>query len=194
MKPLVIIDEADDRESASDGISRFGAYVRQRAHLFVDDWEPLSPVSFAVTVWSVATSPVMSPPYARLGADVWGISCHHGDEPGVLVVDVEVRLPWPIELRDDETMRGWADWARARRRDNDGVQLLDPVQDRVAALFSAHLRVPIHEDLLPLPCRFGALDVVIAKRAVAVVSDQINAIAGPVVAQLRELDSVGGRR
>lgn len=154
MNPIVSVDDEYDRDNASDGISRFAGYVRQRAHLFVDDWEPLSPVTFAVTVWSIATSPVMTPPYARVSPRVWDIECRHGDES----------------------------------------HLLDPPENGPGALFSTHLRVPIAEDLLPVPCRFGALDVSVAKRAVSAIADQVNAVAGPVVAQLRDTDAIGAGR
>ncbi|MGQ0631953.1 MAG: hypothetical protein ACT4P1_13020 [Sporichthyaceae bacterium] len=191
MKALVVIDDAYDREHAADGVSRFGSYVRQRAHLFIEDWDPLSPPAFAAAVWSIATSPVMTPPYARISPRLWRIDCWHGDEPGLLVVNVEVRLPWPLEYRDDTTLDGWTDWAPAQCWGNGTTQLLDPIEDRAAALFSAVLRVPIREDLLPVPCQIGTLDVSVAKCAIATIADQVNAIAAPVVAQIADLDVVG---
>lgn len=188
--PLVVIDEVYDGAHASDGFSRFGAYLRQRAHLFADGWDPMSPATFAATVWGIATSPVMTPPYARVSPDVWDVDCRHSDEPGVLIVEVDVRIPWPVELRDETALRGWGDWIHVRSRTEERVQLLDPVDDRRAALFGAKLRLPIGEEFLPWPCQFGTVDVALAKNAVGVIADHVNSVVGPVVAELRASDSI----
>ncbi|GAA0628319.1 hypothetical protein GCM10009547_34960 [Sporichthya brevicatena] len=194
MTPLIILDEEYDRTFSSDGASRLGGYLRQRVHLFADDWEPLSPVLYAATVWGIATAPVMTPPYARVSSAVWGIDCRHADEPGVLAVTLDVRIPWPRDHRDDDTLRGWADWCRIRCWDRTLDQLVEPGDDRRAALFVARLRVPIAEDYLPIPDRFNTADTLVAKCAIAAIADEVNGVAGPVVAMLRELDAAGAGR
>jgi hypothetical protein len=186
--PLIVVDDDYDRAHASDGVSRFGEHLRQRAHLFVEDWEPLSPVSYAATVWSIATAPIMTPAYARVSPAVWGIDCRHSDEPETLMVTLEVRMLWPHDHRDQRALRGWTDWCQAPCWSGSFHQLTEPGEDRPAALFSARLRVPIVQELLPTPVRFGAADVLVAKFAIATIAEQVNAVAGPVVAQLREPD------
>ena len=194
MTSLITLDEEYDRSFSSDGASRLGGYLRQRAHLFAENWEPLSPIVYAATVWGIATAPVMTPPYARIDPAVWGIDCRHADEPGFLTVTLDVRIPWPRDHRDDGALRGWADWCRMSCWDSSLDQLTEPGDDRRAALFTARLRVPIAEDHLPAPDRFNAADTVVAKCAIAAIADQVNGVAGPVVSMLRELDSAGADR
>ena len=184
MIPLVVVVGGVDAEE------RLAEHLRRRSHLFADDWEPLSPVSYAATVWSVATAPVMTPPYARVSPAVWGLDCRHGDEPGTLLVSLEVRIPWPDRHRDEAALRGWGDWCQAPCWGSEVHQLTEPGEERPAALFSARLRVPIPEDRLPTPVRFGETDACLARCAIATIAEQVNVLAGPVVAQLRELDAM----
>lgn len=191
-RPLVTVDESYDRHYASDGISRFGAYVRQRAHLFVDDWEPLSPVTFAATVWAIATGPVMSPAYVHSRRDITSVACRNGDEPGVLIAEVNLCLAWPLELTG--ALDGWTSWQRLRDPDEDEPRFAPPLEDRPALLLGAQMSVPIKADQLPGPSRFAALDVAVAKRAVGVVCRMVNEQAGPVVDLVRAAGAVGDRR
>jgi hypothetical protein len=192
--PLITLDDEYDRTFSSDGVSRLGGYLRQRSHLFSDDWEPLSPVVYAATVWGVATAPVMTPPYAHVSPAVWGIDCRHADEPGLLAVTLDVRIRWPRDHRDDDALRGWTDWCRIDCWDSSTDQLTEPGDDEPALLFSARLRIPVAEDLLPVPDRFNAADALVAKCAIAAIADQVNVKAGPVVAMLRDLDAAGAGR
>lgn len=185
MTPIVTVDDAYDRDYAGDGISRFGAYVRQRAHLFVDDWEPLSPVTFAVTVWTIATGPIMSPSYVRIRRSIQAVNCRHGDEPGLLLAEIAVRLPWPGGLRDKPSLQGWV----SGHRHSGGSDALD--EQRPALLVDGRLRVPIPEDRLPSPSRFAALDVGVAKQAITAICEQVNTVAGPVLADLRSETTTG---
>lgn len=190
-KPIAWTDDAYDRDYSSDGISRFGAYVRQRAHLFIDDWEPLSPATFAATVWTIATAPVMSPPYVGLRHDVCDVICHVGEDGDCLLAQLEVRLPWPNGLRGNGKLAAWSSWRPADKWDYDGPHLMEPAEDRPALLASAVLRLPIPDAQLPAPCRFAALDVAVAKRAVAVVCEHLNTHAAPVLAELATASQIG---
>lgn len=185
MRPIVTVDDAYDRDYASDGISRFGAYVRQRAHLLVDDWEPLSPVTFAVTVWTIASGPMMSPGYVRTRSSIRGVNCRHGDEPGLLIAEVAVALPWPSDLRQSDDLRGWSS-----TRTPDGYE----DERHPALLVDGRIRIPISEEELPRPSRFAGLDVGVAKRAVAVVCERVNQQAGPVLARLQATETNGALR
>ena len=65
----VWIDAAYDRKRASDGLSRYGAYVKQNLSGFAECWdgtfEAGLPVHFAVQAWRVATGPIMAPGFVR---------------------------------------------------------------------------------------------------------------------------------
>jgi hypothetical protein len=86
------IDYDYDRQLASDGRSRFAAYVRRAvataewAECWDGTWEDdaVRAVHFASEAWRVATTPVMSPGYVR---------CH----PCVRSARVEVN-PWDASL------------------------------------------------------------------------------------------------
>lgn len=186
-------DDKYDRQYASDGVSRFGAYVQQRAHMFASDLDSLTPVDFASTVWAIACSPVMSPGYVCTRRDVWAVTCFSGEEGRVLIADVEVRLPWPAGLRGTGPAIGWTSWARSKGTWDDPPLFIEPEDQAHALLVNAHLRVPIEMDHLPAPCKPGALDVMVAKRAVAVVAGQVNAHVGPLLAELTDSDTAGVR-
>jgi hypothetical protein len=107
---LVWIDEITDRELASDGVSRYGAYLRQGAHRFLD-WNeaPTSdPAAFTATAFEIACSPVMSPPYVVTYPRV--LTCvPHRDEDGrrALQVDLAMGLPARMRAALPPDWRGW---------------------------------------------------------------------------------------
>jgi len=194
-RDLVTVDEAYDRENASDGVSRYGAYLRSRAHLFDDGDAPLGTVAFTVLAWQIATGPVMSPGYVRVRTDIHNVSCRHSEEPGVLVADLEVRLRWPAGLYRSAPLAGWRTWEQPYRWEDEPPCYVDPVDDKPALLLTAHLWLPIPEAALATPRRHtapGKVDVSDAKRAVRAICRHVNAAAGPVVASVQE--SCGGRR
>src|SRR5947209_15105052 len=82
-------DEDYDQAHASDGVSRYGAYLAQHAYLFTnDDDEPTTdPEQFAGAAWRVAHHPTMAPGYVRSHGRVQATSMHWDDEsqPAVCV-------------------------------------------------------------------------------------------------------------
>ena len=205
--PLFRIDGESDRESASDGVSRYGGYVRQRTHGgFAECWdgtyETLLAERFAVLAWDTATGPVMSPPYAdwrspvmsaRLGID-WDSGL-----PG-LIATVEIAAPWPGGLREARGRVGdqsWSSW----KRDSSWAgpeYLRAPYEDEVArgdcyALTTVRLVFRVRVILLPpapgASRRPGELEET-ARQAVAAITAELNAVTGPVVAAL---EATGGR-
>ena len=194
-RDLASVDEAYDRENASDGISRYGAYLRSRAHLFDGGGEPLDRVGFTVLAWQIATGPVMCPGYVRLRSDVQAITCRRAEEIGALTADIEVRLRWPDGLRSTAALAGWRSWEEPYHWDGELLGYVEPADDKPALLVIARLWVSVQEVALPAPRRHtapGRVDVGDAKRAVAAVCRHVNAAAGPVVAVLQE--RCGGRR
>ena len=183
--PLVRVDDEYDADYASDRGSRFGGYLRQRARMFAEDGEDLSAVAFAALAWQVASTPVMCPGYVRRRGDLEAIRAWHADEPGTLLVDVEVRLRIPGLL--DGPATGWASWSRHLPGEGGYDAFLEPDDIKPAVLVTAHVRVPIPagELLEPKITRLGAVDVHEAKTAVSIVCRWVNETAGPVVEHLR---------
>lgn len=178
---LVDVDERYDSDYASDGASRYGAYLRSREHLFIDDGCPLSAAGFATLAWRIAKSPVMSPGYVQLSSDVYEVDLRPGEDAGDLVAEVEVRLPHPPQAR--ALRSGWRDWSRAMAWASDPGPLVEPDEGRSALLFSARFVVGLHADDLPRPTTLG-VDVFLAKLAVARVCELVNLTAGPDLERL----------
>ncbi len=183
---LVWIDEEFDRDSASDRVSRYGAYLRSHAERFQPLWDEsraaggitLDPVEFAAAVFNVATGPVMSPGYVRWHGRVVGFAVGFGEdpEPGRLVCSVTLATSPPLRLPPGR----WVGWHR-----EGGWRWLDPPSDRHAALGRLELRWP--EQRLPQPAAAqwpGVPNLDDARAAVRAVVDEINATAGPVLALL----------
>jgi hypothetical protein len=187
--PLSWIDHEYDRAYASDGVSRYGAYLRQRADWFDDEH---TPASFAATAWRVATGPVMSPGLVRMRPDLHGIDVGFGEDgEGILRATVHV----PVPFHTLPTLAGRigyqvADWQSERSWDPDGPRYEEPrpARDRGALLITAALYLPL--DVAHLPgvnvddC--APVNRPLALRAVAELVHQVNAQAGPLVDALRE--------
>ena len=98
------IDPDYDRAYASDGQSRYGAYVRDYARLF-DPWQDApdgvtaDPVEFAIAAFRVATGPIMGPGFVRWHPRVCGHGVERSDDgEGRLVVSVTLATPAPLPL------------------------------------------------------------------------------------------------
>lgn len=187
--PLVWIDHEHDRASASDGVSRYGAYLRQRA-----DWfrEVYSPATFAATAWRVATGPVMSPGLVRMRPDLNGVTLDF-DEGGEGILRATVRVPLPyycVRGASDRLRYPVADWHTERTWDPDGTRYDAPraSQDYAAVLITAAVLIPIDTAHLPHADAddYGPVDRIAATRAVLELATQINERGAPLVDALRE--------
>jgi hypothetical protein len=178
------IDPDYDRANASDGQSRYGAYVRDYARLFdpfqdAPDGVTTDPVEFAMAAFRVATGPVMAPGFVRWHPRVCGCGVERSDHDGSLVVSVTLASPAPLRLP------GWA-W-RGWERDLFGDRFLEPEDRGPVALGRLELRWPLSVDQLHRPARPrvpGRPNLVDAATAVAVVVGSVNHTAGPVLAAL----------
>jgi hypothetical protein len=181
--PLVCwVDRDHDRAAASDGVSRYGAYLRDHAGLF-DPWGEAPDgvtsdrVEFAVAAFKVATGPIMSPGYLRWHGRVQGHDARRSEHDGRLLLSVTLAVPSPVRL-------GW-DWRGWERDFHD--RYLEPDDRRPAGLARLELRWPVATDRLPSPCRPrrpGVPNLADAAGAVAVLVEQVNATVGPVLAEL----------
>jgi hypothetical protein len=178
------IDLDDDRAYASDGVSRYGAYVRDHARLF-DPWQDApdgvttDPVEFAIAAFRVATGPIMSPGFVRWHPRVCGYGAERSDDgEGRLVVSVTLAKPASLRL-PGFTWRGW---------DRDfGDRFLEPEDRGPVALARLELRWPLDPEQLHQSARpraVGRPNLVDATTAVAVVVGWVNHTAGPVLAAL----------
>jgi hypothetical protein len=181
------IDADWDRSQASDGVSRYGAYLRTHTSLF-DPWHgedapdgvTQDPGEFAIAAFDVATGPIMSPGYVRWHPRVLDYKVSHGDnpEPGRLVLQVTLAIALPLWLGSP-----WWSWTECLGRD-----WREPDEDRHAALASLVLRWPLPVASLPhpsKPTRPGVPNLADAKASVRALVGQINATAGPVLAKLK---------
>ena len=86
-----------DREQASDGISRYGAYLRDATfEPWTDDDQA---VEWAVFAWRRATGPVMSPGYVRYHPRVLAARLERSGWDGSLVAGVDLVSCWPEQLK-----------------------------------------------------------------------------------------------
>lgn len=94
---IVHVDREGDMERASDGYSRYGAYVGAREMSFQDafarpELEAAEPVAFAATAWQVATPPNMSPGLVDWRPDIHKVTVGFDDDGKDLMVTVELPL------------------------------------------------------------------------------------------------------
>jgi hypothetical protein len=193
---LVRIDDAYDLDRASDGVSRFGEYLRLNGGLFRDSWsdEPgpvQDPVEFAAHAWQVATGPIMVPGYVHVRPDLNGITLHRDEDDGALYADIRVPLRhdhigggarrFPYGWQDWETDR--SPWAESEYRGS-----MEPAgTKRPSVLASAVIRVPCRdwEDQLAKPTAYeGRTLVTEAKQTVRTIVQHLNVDAAPIVARL----------
>jgi hypothetical protein len=177
------IDPDYDRANASDGQSRYGAYVRDYARMF-DPWQDApdgvttDPVEFSVAAFRVATGPIMGPGYVRWHPRVCAYGTERADDGDRLVVSVTLATPAPLRL-PGFTWRGW------ERDFHD--RFLEPEDRGPVALARLELRWPLTIDQLHRPARprvHGRPNLVDATAAVAVVVGSANHTVGPVLAAL----------
>lgn len=182
--PVFSVDH-DDYAAASDGRSRYGAYLRLHRQLFedVDGTFVNDPAEFAAAAWRVACRPIMSPGYVRWHPRVQSAKAQRDDVDNLAVVAV-VALPLPSEL--SELTGSWSGWTRLP-----GAELWrEPIgNDRRVALTTVTLRVPVLATTFPTPrYQDGAADVETAKRAVRALCEVANA---ELAAIIETVDSAG---
>jgi hypothetical protein len=178
------VDQDWDQSRASDGVSRYGAYLRGHTELF-DRWREApggitqDPGEFAIAALQVATGPIMSPGYVRWHPRVLDYKLSHGEnpEPGRLVLKVTLATSPPLWLGSP-----WRSWT-----ERFGDPWCEPDDDRHVALARLELRWPLPTATLPRPhrpARPGQPNLRDAKASVLALVAQINQTAGPVLAKL----------
>ncbi|PWI43193.1 hypothetical protein [Streptomyces sp. ICBB 8177] len=178
-----------DRERASDGLSRFGVYLRQNAAPLTDPGWPLSAAEFAASVWRIATEPVMSPGYIRTRPDLRAITPAWDEATGKLLFEVHLPLPHQALADRRAVPPRWRDWQHESVFGEDEHRWwAEPDGGRPAVLTTCVIRLPVDDSWhLPEPGHLtpGHALTVAAKQSVAAVAARLNEHAGPVVAALR---------
>ena len=184
------VDRDYDREQASDGISRYGAYLRDTAfEPWTDDDQE---VEWAVFAWRRATSPVMSPGYIRCHPRVLAARLERSGWDGNLVAGVDLVSCWPEQLKI-VLVRGlrlgdrdayWQDWP-AEYRGGEIISYHEPGEADVAVrpylLATVSLQFTVPSAGLPEPPGTAAALLSAGQQAMAIVAAELNRIVGPVL-------------
>ncbi len=189
------VDDEYDREQASDGVSRFGAYMRQ-AGTITECWDGtwddahVRRARFAEAVWTIATTPVMSPGYVRRRPRLLSARVEFNTWDATLAGVAELVTPWPQPLARsrDWPSGSWRDWPVDEAWGGREVYR-GPDDDEIAAcgylMASAKLVFPLRCAGLPA-APFGPRDDVLgaARQAVTALVAAMNAAVSPVIAVL----------
>jgi hypothetical protein len=184
------VDRDYDRAHASDGISRYGSYLRDAT------FEPWTDndhaVEWAAFAWRRATSPVMSPGYVRYHPGGMGARLERSGWDGSLAAGVTVVSAWPEEIKTAAAWSVrlgdrdvyWQDWPT--EYGGDTVSYYEPGEADVAArpylLATLSLHFTVASAALPEPPATSAALLGAGQQAVAVVVAELNRIVGPVLA------------
>ena len=183
------VDGDYDREYASDGVSRYGAYLRNATfEPWTDDDRA---VEWAVFAWERATGPVMSPGYVRCHPRVLSARLARSGWDGGLVAVARLVSAWPEQLRralvravrlgDREAY--WHDWPTEFRGGT--TCCYEPGEADVAArpylLTTLSLQFTVPSTGLPEPPATATSLLSAGQQAVAVVVAELNRIVGPVL-------------
>lgn len=183
------IDHDGDRFSASDGVSRYSFYLRDRAGQFADgdDGTPTTdPRAFAIAAVLIAQPPVMSPGYVLTDPRVLDVS-HHRDDDGrdAIAVTLVSALP-PVVLRgltgrrDGWRATGFADRVTRWEAPYEFTSLIVlPTVQVIVPLAGADLPTPEYDHM-------GLPDLRTAQHAVRVVVTHLNTHLAPILDGLAE--------
>lgn len=186
------IDYGYDREQASNGVSRYGAYVRKGTSLaecWDGTWEDpgIRQAKFAAAAWSTATGPVMAPGYVRHHPRVLSGKVAYNAWDGTLNGLVRVVTPWPQPLAQSCAWHPgdslWEDWPV---EPFGGEYHREPDEDETAArrylMTSAALIFPLSAGALPAAPAVPRDDLEDrAREAVRVLTCAMNNVVGPVI-------------
>jgi hypothetical protein len=184
------VDRDYDREHASDGISRFGAYLRDAAF---EAWtEDDRATEWAVFAWRRATGPVMSPGYVRYHPRILAARLERSGWDGSLAAGVRLVSDWPEQITAALARRVrlgnrdayWQDWP-AECLGGEAVSYHEPGEADVAArpylLTALSLQFTVPSAALPQPPATSAALLSAGQQAVAAVVAELNRIVGPVL-------------
>jgi hypothetical protein len=191
------IDDDYDRENASDGVSRYGAYVR-RSSALAECWDStwddpqVRRARFAEAAWATATTPVMSPGLVRRHPRVISAAVQFNAWDATLAGAVQLITPWPQPLassRGWQRETWWQDWPMELLG---GRRWREPDEHELAGhaylMASAWLVFPLHPATSLPWAPSGPRDQVeaTAREAVTTLVQAMNAVVAPVVETLEQ--------
>ena len=184
------LDRDYDREYASDGISRYGAYLRDATFEPWTDHDQA--VEWAAFAWRRATGPVMSPGYVRYHPQVLAAQLERSSWDGSLAAAVtlissrpeELKIPLARGLKLGDREAYWQDWPIECLGDT--VSYHEPseadIADRPYLLATVSLQFTVPSAALPDPPATSAALLSAGQQAVEVVVAELNRTVGPVLA------------
>jgi hypothetical protein len=196
------VDTDYDREYSSDGISRYGAYMRYAAFETWTDNDRA--VEWAEFAWRRATGPVMSPGYVRRHPRVMAAQLERSGWDGSLIASVSLACSWPDQLRAtlarSLALSGkaayWHDWPTGYLGGD--TRYYEPGEADLAArpylLTTLSLQFTVPTVALPEPPADASAQLGTAQQAVAVLVSELNRIVGPVLGALSGRHSLAGER
>lgn len=183
-RPAFRVDERTDQQQASDGLSRYGAYLAQHRQVFypngVDDPPTDDAVAYALSAWHIAGPPIMAPGYVSWHPRIQANSAHWDDDHRAALM-VDIAIPAPLSVTAGLTVP-WREWAH-----DSWLELWsDPSDnDRLTVMTTLTVRVPLSQRSLPEPrYRHGIPCTSCAKHAVATVCAVVNAELDNLLATL----------
>lgn len=186
------IDRDYDHEQASDGISRYGAYLRDATF---EPWtDNDQAVEWAAVAWRCATGPVMSPGYVRSHPRVLAARLERSSWDGSLIAGVDLVSSWPEQLKTlarrlklDDRETYWQDWP-TEYRGGETISYYEPSETDIAArpylLASVSLQFTVTSAALPEPPVTSAALLSAGQQAVAVVVAELNRIVGAALSAM----------
>jgi hypothetical protein len=184
------VDRGYDRDYASDGISRYGAYLRDATF---EPWtDNDQAVEWAVFAWRRATGPVMSPGYVRYHPRVLGAQLERSSWDGSLAAAITLVSSWPDQLRTalarsvrlGDKDNYWQDWPTECRGGT--TCYYEPSEADVAArpylVTTVSLQFTVPSAALPEPPATPAARLSAGQQAATVMVAELNRIVGPVLA------------
>ena len=182
-------DSDYDRAHASDGISRYDAYLRDATF---EPWtDNDQAVEWAAFAWRRATGRVMSPGYVRYHPRVLAAWLERSGRDGSLAAGVTLVSAWPEQLttalarsvRLGDRDAYWQDWPAECL--GNAVSYYEPSEADVAArpylLTTVSLQFTVASAALPEPPATSAALLSAGQQTVAVVVAELNRIVGPVL-------------
>jgi len=196
------VDTDYDREYASNGHSRYAAYLRDAA------FEPWTDndrsVEWSVFAWRRATGPVMSPGYVRYHPRVLGAQLARSGWNVGLIAIVSLACSWPDQLKTmlikplplGGRAAYWQDWPTEYLGGD--TRYYEPGEADLAArpyvLTTLSLQFTVPSAALPEPPADTTAQLGAAQHALAVLVRELNRIVGPVLSALSGSPSLAGER
>jgi hypothetical protein len=164
-----------DHAHASDGVSRYRAYLAQNARRFRYGGEKRTtdPTEFAAAAFVIASPPIMSPPYIGTHPRVLHATPHWDDTRRcAMQLELAIPLTEPIANQLPPHFAGWM------RDPSSGHFYVPEDNDEPSACARLAIRIPLPRDLLPQPAytHDGVADVDTAKRAIRAICAHGNSI------------------